>query len=102
MNIIREICQALRRPDYPTKWVWQSVSWDEIKEDCVKKILDVGAVKSTPTKNYTEVIEVSLPIKFYWAEDGFDGISFSYPFRELFEWEQEMLDKCEAAIREHL
>ncbi len=59
-----------------------------------KQPLETKAVKSTPTKNYVEVIEVNFPIKFYWTEDGFDGVSFSYPARELFEWEQEMLDKC--------
>ena len=99
MNIIRTIAQALRRPDFPSKWVWQSVSWDEIKEEVIKGVLWDGAVKSTPTRNYTEVIEVSLPIKFYWTEDGFDGISFSHPVRELFEWEQEMLDKCMRAMK---
>ena len=72
----------------------------EFRPSCSqKRVLEGGAVKSTPTKNYTEVIEVSLPIKFYWTEDGFDGVSFSHPFRELFEWEQEMLDKCIGAIK---
>lgn len=94
MNILRAIAQTLRRPDYPQKWMWQSVCWAEIREGVIKRILETRAVKSVPTKNYAEVIEVTLPVKFYWVEDGFDGISFNYPNRELFEWEQEMLDKC--------
>ena len=101
MNIIRKIAQALHHPEYPQKWVWQSVSWDEIKEEVVKKILEVETVKSIPTSNYAEVIEVNLPIKFYWAEDGFDGVSFSYPARGLFEWEQEMLDKCMGVMKRY-
>lgn len=37
------------------------------------KILPVRKLRS---KNYKTVIEVRVPTRFYWTEDGFDGIEF--------------------------
>ena len=28
------------------------------------------------SRNYIKVIQVNIPVRFYWAEDGFDGIEF--------------------------
>ncbi len=57
-------------------------------------------VKSLQTTGYVEVIEIKLPIRFYWSNNGFDGIDIMCSDRELFEWEQEMVDKCLLAIRD--
>ena len=35
------------------------------------KLLSVRTLRS---KNYKKVIEVRVPIRFYWSEEGFDGI----------------------------
>jgi len=43
---------------------------------------------------YREIIEVTVPVRFYWTDDGFDGIEFG-PFpRELFPWEMELINRC--------
>jgi len=28
------------------------------------------------SKNYPKVIEVNVPVRFYWSEDKFDGVEF--------------------------
>ena len=99
-GITRAIIQKLHREDFPSKWVWESVVWEEIRAEIVKQIMETPSVKSLQTSEYVETIEVNLPIRFYWNEEGFDGISFCYPVRELFDWEQEMLDKCLRAMKE--
>ena len=56
-------------------------------------------VASIPTKGYKEVIEVKVPIRFYWSKDGeFDGIEFG-PFRgNLLPWEGDMITQCLEAV----
>jgi hypothetical protein len=27
-----------------------------------------------PSENYSKIIQINVPIRFYWDEDGFDGI----------------------------
>jgi len=57
-------------------------------------------VASVPTKNYKEVIEIRVPIRFYWDKDGnFDGIGFGEFKTKLQEWEVDMVDRCLEAIR---
>lgn len=52
-------------------------------------------VASIPTKNYKEVIEVRVPIRFYWKEDGsFDGVEFGEFKTKLQSWEEDMLGLC--------
>ena len=59
----------------------------------------VRSVQPVEGSYYTEIIEVSVPTRFYWGADGFDGIEFG-PFEaDLQSWEEEMIDRCLEAIR---
>jgi len=52
-------------------------------------------VVSLPTKNYLEVIEIRVPVRFYWNEDGsFDGIEFGEFKTTLQPWEEDMVHRC--------
>jgi len=52
-------------------------------------------VASIPTKNYKEVIEIRVPVRFYWNEDGsFDGIEFGEFKTKLQPWGEDMVHKC--------
>ncbi len=56
-------------------------------------------VASIPTENYSEVIEIRVPTRFYWNKDGtFDGIEFGAFEHNLQEWEDVMITKCLEAI----
>lgn len=56
------------------------------------KIVEVASI---PTKNYKEVIEVRVPTRFYWNEDGsFDGIEFGAFKSELMPWQEDMMRRC--------
>ena len=37
------------------------------------------AAQKVRSKYYDKIIQVNVPVRFYWAEDGFDGIEFG-PF----------------------
>ena len=58
----------------------------------------VKAIK--PKGDYREIIEVNAPVRFFWNPDGtFDGIEFCFnTARDLFPWEEDMLDQCLEAI----
>jgi len=52
-------------------------------------------IASIPTKNYKEVIEIRVPVRFYWdGEDCFDGIEFGEFKTTLQPWEEAMMSKC--------
>jgi len=55
-------------------------------------------VASIQTKNYKEVIEIRVPVRFYWDEDGFDGIEFGEFKTTLLPWEEAMVQMCLKAI----
>jgi len=56
-------------------------------------------VASIQTKNYKEVIEIRVPVRFYWNQDGsFDGIEFGEFKTTLQSWEEEMISKCLEAV----
>ena len=56
-------------------------------------------VASLPTQNYKEVIEIRVPVRFYWDQDGkFDGIEFGEFHTTLQEWEKDMVHRCLDAI----
>ncbi len=55
-------------------------------------------VASIQTKEYKEVIEIRVPIRFYWDEDGFDGIEFGEFKTILQPWEKDMVRRCLEAI----
>ncbi len=55
-------------------------------------------VASIPTINYNEVIEVRVPVRFYWDNEGFDGIEFGEFKTHLEEWQEAMIIKCLEAI----
>lgn len=57
-------------------------------------------VASIQTKNYKEVIEIRVPTRFYWDEDGgFDGIEFGEFKTSLQPWQEDMVKRCLEAIR---
>ena len=39
------------------------------------------SVRTLKSKNYKKVIEVRVPVRFYWSEEGFDGIEYG-PLRD--------------------
>lgn len=58
-------------------------------------------IEALKTKNYKEIIQVNVPIRFYWDEVGFDGIEFG-PFKEeLLPWQDEMLLQCLDAVTDN-
>ena len=62
-----------------------------------ERIIEIE-VASIPTRNYKEVIEIRVPVRFYWDEEGFDGIEFG-EFKELLQlWQEDMLKRCLEAI----
>lgn len=61
----------------------------------------VVEVASIPTKGYSEVIEIRVPVRFFWDNDGsFDGIEFGPFTEEIQPWQEEMTEKCLNAIKE--
>ena len=60
-------------------------------------------VASIQTKNYKEVIEIRVPTRFYWNEDGsFDGIEFGEFNATLLPWQEAMMNKCLKAVASSL
>ena len=56
-------------------------------------------VASIPTKNYKEIIEIRVPVRFYWDENSnFDGIEFGKFQTTLQPWEEDMVNRCLEAI----
>jgi len=56
-------------------------------------------IASIQTKNYSEVIEVRIPVRFYFNEDGsFDGIEFGEFKTTLLPWQEDMMRRCLEAI----
>ncbi len=59
-------------------------------------------IASVPTENYDEVIEIRVPVRFYWKDDKFDGIEAG-PFTEsMQEWQEVMFQRCLTAIGERM
>jgi len=49
---------------------------------------------------YKEIIQVNVPVRFYWNMDGtFDGIEFGEFKEALTEWEEEMMRQCLNAMK---
>lgn len=62
----------------------------------------VVEVASIPTRNYKEVIEIRVPTRFYWNEDGsFDGIEFGEFESDLMPWQEDMIGRCLEAVMQH-
>jgi len=58
-------------------------------------------IASIQTENYGEVIEIRVPVRFYFNNDGtFDGIEFGEFKEALFPWQEAMINKCMEAIAE--
>ena len=58
-------------------------------------------VASIPTVNYKEIIEIKVPIRFYWNEDdSFDGIEFGEFKTTLQPWGEDMVRRCLEAVME--
>ena len=57
-------------------------------------------VASIQTKNYKEVIEIRVPTRFYFNEDGsFDGIEFGEFKTTLLPWQETKVGMCLEAIK---
>ena len=60
-------------------------------------------VASIQTKNYKEVIEIRVPVRFYWnPDDSFDGIEFGEFKTTLQSWEEETVQKCLDTIKGYI
>ena len=56
-------------------------------------------VASLPTTEYGEVVEIRVPVRFYFNKDGsFDGVEFGEFKTKLQPWEEFMLERCLEAI----
>ncbi len=62
------------------------------------KAPQVQAIK--PKGDYREIIQVNVPVRFYWNPDKtFDGIEFG-PFKlGLMSWEEDMMNECLNAVK---
>ena len=40
-------------------------------------------IRAIQSENFKQVIDVAVPVRFYWNEDGFDGVSFGPFTRDL-------------------
>lgn len=56
-------------------------------------------VESIPTKNYSEVIQINVPVRFYFVDGTFDGIEVGPFTEELMPWQQEMFDRVLSATK---
>jgi len=68
---------------------------------CQKLVVKSVALEiaSIPTKNYKEIIEVRVPTRFYWNDDGtFDGIEFGGFRFTLLPWQEDMVMRCLDAV----
>lgn len=55
-------------------------------------------IASIPTTNYDEIIEIRVPVRFYFVDGKFDGIEAG-PFTEAQqEWQEVMFQKCLDAV----
>lgn len=60
-------------------------------------MIEVKALK--PKTAYREIIEINVPVRFYWNPDGsFDGIELGEFKTQLTPWEDDMLKQCLNAI----
>lgn len=56
-------------------------------------------VASIPTENYKEVIEIRVPVRFYWDKEGnFDGVEFGEFTQPLMPWQEYMIMDCLEAV----
>lgn len=56
---------------------------------------NVVEIASIPTQHYKEVIEIRVPVRFYWNPDGsFDGIEFGEFKTDLLPWQEYMMNQC--------
>ena len=56
-------------------------------------------VASIQTTHYKEVIEIRVPVRFYWSPDGsFDGIEFGEFKTPLLSWQEDMVEQCLEAV----
>lgn len=42
-----------------------------------KANLQTPVAEEIPSENYRKVIQINVPIRFYWTEDEFDGIEMT-------------------------
>ena len=64
-----------------------------------KKDMDI---ESIATKNYSEIIQVNVPTRFYFANGKFDGVEFGAFTEELMPWQEDMIKRCLEAIKSSL
>lgn len=60
-----------------------------------KEIIEVASI---PTENYKEVIEIRVPVRFYWGKRGdLDGIEIE-DINPSLPWQEDMAKRCAEAI----
>ena len=79
----------------------EALRW-ESREKGIKRILirkpQIESIK--PKTDYREIIQVNVPIRFYWNSDKtFDGIEFGPFNKDLMPWELDMMNQCLGAIK---
>ena len=53
-----------------------------------------------PKSDYREILQVNVPVRFYWNPDGtFDGIEIGEFKEKLTEWEKDMLNQILNAMK---
>jgi len=50
------------------------------------------------SKYYSKIIEINVPMRFYWADTDFDGVEFG-EFNEISKWQLSLVEKCLEEIR---
>ena len=54
-------------------------------------------IESIQTKDYDEVIQVNVPVRFYFVDGEFDGIEMGTFTQPLMPWQEDMLERvCNA------
>lgn len=104
-NFNRRACgEKARYPDATIEQVGgkttqsKAEEWERRRSKVRVKLAQVEAIK--PKTDYSEIIQVNVPTRFYWNPDKtFDGIEFGPFDKGLLPWEQDMIDECLNAVK---
>lgn len=99
LNIVCPYCKVGIGEYCKTNKGKTTLQWHSSRVKLEGKILR-AQIESLQTKGYKEVIQVNVPIRFYWNPDGtFDGIEIGEFNEDLTAWEQDMLDQVLNAMK---
>ncbi len=94
-----QLIQIGKKMEHSKALLWLNNHHKKIR----KKVAPEVEVASIPTKNYKEVIEIRVPTRFSWNEDGsFDGIEFGEFETTLLPWQEDMMNRCLDVIKSAL